>query len=180
MAPVSEGTNKGVERIDYNYTNGHSYTKRSSSIPKKPRHTPASRKEATRRERIRVQELRLAYRSLQTVLNIPTRGRPRYLYILQSAISYIRFLESKIGLSHENEVTEYEGDIQNKNNSFCWHTSQQQYFENEFNNLIPNDGGIPSPTDEFEFIQAMDFRNYQDQNILHRMVSNACSVYQNL
>ena len=65
---------------------------------KKPRHTPASRKEATRRERERVQGIRLAFRSLQWTLKIPISGRPRYLHILQTAIERIRQLESQIGL----------------------------------------------------------------------------------
>lgn len=85
----------------------------SSCLQKKPRHTPASRKEATRRERIRVQEIRLAYRSLQTVLNIPTHGRPRYLYILQTAIAYIKFLESRLGLSSPEERN-INSDVDNK------------------------------------------------------------------
>ena len=67
-----------------------------SNETRKPRHTPASRMEATRRERLRVQGIRLAYRSLQSALNIPVNGRPRYLHILQSAINRIQDLEAKI------------------------------------------------------------------------------------
>jgi len=75
---------------------------------KKPRHTPASRREATRRERIRVQGIRLAYRSLQSALNLPIRGRPRYLHILQTAINRIRDLQGQIvgtPFKHEEDPT---------------------------------------------------------------------------
>nr|AAN85112.1 transcription factor JellyD1 [Podocoryna carnea] len=72
---------------------------------KKPRHTVQSRFEATRRERLRVQEIRLAYKSLQMALNIPTERRPRYLHILESAIAYIRYLEDKLGFRSTQEST---------------------------------------------------------------------------
>ena len=68
----------------------------NSMDQKKPRHTPASRREATRRERMRVQGIRLAYRSLQSSLNIPITGRPRYLHILQTAINRIHELEELV------------------------------------------------------------------------------------
>lgn len=74
------------------------YRRKGIAKPKKPRHTIESRFEATVRERLRVQEIRLAYKSLQMALNIPMEGRPRYLHILQSAIAYIRYLEDKLGL----------------------------------------------------------------------------------
>ena len=82
---------------------------RLSHLRKKPRHTIKSREEATRRERLRVQEIREAYRTLETTLKIKRIGRPKYLQILQTAIAYIRYLADKLGIQDEeeqqNEVT---------------------------------------------------------------------------
>lgn len=156
MAPVVEGFHCDSSN------NQHDYNQRSwNNAKKKPRHTPASRKEATRRERIRVQELRLAYRSLQIVLNIPTRGRPRYLHILQSAISYIRFLESSIGLSRDHKPSC--GIQQNEESDVrCLQTSHQLCDSEVFHNAImPSDAAsenkINSPTEDFEFFDTIDF-----------------------
>ena len=88
MAPSLRGVQEQNAKVKANH---------EKEIPKKkPRHTPASRREATRRERIRVQGIRLAYRSLQSALNLPIRGRPRYLHILQTAINRIRDLQGQI------------------------------------------------------------------------------------
>ena len=70
---------------------------------KRPRHTLKSRKEATRRERIRVQQLRMAYRSLQIILNIPKSGQPKYIQILQTAVRYIKILHEKLATSFQQK-----------------------------------------------------------------------------
>ena len=68
---------------------------------KKPRHTPESRKEATRRERIRVKALSQAYYSLQQVIPFDSNTKITYLSILRGAVAYIKALEMILGIRED-------------------------------------------------------------------------------
>ena len=77
-------------------------TRRQSFIAnKKPRHTPESRKEATRRERIRVKALSQAYNSLQQVIPFDSNTKITYLSILRGAVAYIKALEMILGIRED-------------------------------------------------------------------------------
>ncbi len=65
---------------------------------KKPRHTPESRKEATRRERIRVKALAQAYLLLQRVIPFDSGTKITYLTVLRGAMAYIKALEMILGI----------------------------------------------------------------------------------
>lgn len=96
---------------------------------KKPRHTPESRKEATRRERIRVKALSQAYLSLQQVIPFDSNTKITYLSILRGAVAYIKALEMILGIREDilaknsrkrgreckEEKENQEGESQNSN-----------------------------------------------------------------
>ena len=112
-------TDKNNKNNSCNTVHNQADNDNTDNEQKKPRHTPASRREATRRERLRVQGIRLAYRSLQSALNIPITGRPRYLHILQSAINRINELEDLIEnpLSSSMMNTDDHNNHKNRNNN---------------------------------------------------------------
>ena len=68
---------------------------------KKPRHTPETRKEATRRERIRVKALAQAYVALQHVIPFDSGTKITYLTILKGAVAYIKALEMLLGIRED-------------------------------------------------------------------------------
>lgn len=68
---------------------------------RKPRHTPESRKEATRRERLRVKALSQAYDSLQQVIPFDSDTKITYLSILRGAVAYIKALEMILGIRED-------------------------------------------------------------------------------
>ena len=74
--------------------------KRASCI-KKPRHTPDSRREATRRERLRVKHLAVAYKNLHQAIPFDKGTKVTYLVILKGAIAYIKALEIMLGIRQE-------------------------------------------------------------------------------
>lgn len=72
---------------------------------RKPRHTPESRKEATRRERLRVKALSQAYDLLQQVIPFDKDTKITYLSILRGAVAYIKALEMILGIREDIFVT---------------------------------------------------------------------------
>eukprot|EP00112_Aurelia_sp_Birch-Aquarium-sp1_P017089 Seg3936.1 transcript_id=Seg3936.1/GoldUCD/mRNA.D3Y31 product="Mesoderm posterior protein 1" protein_id=Seg3936.1/GoldUCD/D3Y31 len=89
------------------YSNYHNIAKFSTGSRarfesgKKPRHTPESRKEATRRERLRVKALAQAYMSLQSVIPFDSGTKITYLSILKGAVAYIKALEMVLGIRED-------------------------------------------------------------------------------
>ena len=72
---------------------------------KKPRHTPETRREATRRERLRVKALSQAYESLQQVIPFDSDTKITYLSILRGAVAYIKALEMILGVREDIIMT---------------------------------------------------------------------------
>ncbi len=111
---------------DHHDSSYFEYSRKKLIGGKKPRHTAESRKEATRRERLRVKALAQAYLSLQRVIPFDSGTKITYLTVLKGAVAYIKALEMILGIRKDifsckkegkgKIAAETEENIQNKIN----------------------------------------------------------------